>query len=84
MLLSYSMEPLGSSHVLPAVGAEQPELDEAGVSNEEAASAIRDSCLVPFMEAELGQASFTDMGNRCAARRLLCISSAHKSRFCIW
>ena len=34
------------------------------MSSDEAARAIRESCLVPFLEAELSQASFTDMGNR--------------------
>ena len=49
------------------VGAEQPELDDADIYSGEAASAIRESCLVPYLELELAQASFTDMGNRCAA-----------------
>ena len=34
------------------------------MSIEEADRAIRESCLVPFLESELSQASFTDMGNR--------------------
>ena len=50
------------------VGAEQPELDDADVFSGEAASAVRESCLVPYLELELAQASFTDMGNRCATR----------------
>ena len=48
------------------VGVEQPELDDADISSGEAASAIRESCLVPYLEFELAQASFTDMGSRCA------------------
>ena len=50
--------------------AEQPELGDADISSEEAASAIRDSCLVPYLELELAQASFTDMGNRHAQPKL--------------
>ena len=46
--------------------AEQPELDGADISSDEAACAIRESCLVPYLELELAQASFTDMGNRYA------------------
>ena len=40
------------------------ELDGAEISDEEAAAAVRESCLFPYLEAELGQASFTDMSNR--------------------
>ena len=54
-LLSYRQ------HALPA---EPPSSEGPGMSSDEAASAIRESCLVPFLEAELSQASFTDMGNR--------------------
>ena len=44
--------------------AERPSSERANVDSDEAARAIKESCLVPFLEAELSQASFTDMGNR--------------------
>ena len=62
----------GLSSEFCGLSAEQPELDEVETSTEEAASAIRDSCLLPYLELELAQASFTDMGNRHAALTPLC------------
>ena len=52
--------------------AEQPELYDVDITSAEAASAIRESCLLPYLELELAQASFTDMGNRCARYTLYC------------